>query len=558
MAAGWSAPAQAAWTNPASLSDNISPDGQDVTNDFAAIDDNGDAIIVWVQSDGANKQCFKSEYRNGVWTNPSGLSDNISPSGQDVEGAKVAMDGNGNAIIVWQQSNGTNTQIFKAEYRNGAWTSPSGLSDNISPDGQDATYPWVAMDDNGDALIVWTQSDGANVQIFKAEYRNGAWSYPSGLSDNISIDGTHCYSQVMASMSNNTDALIAWTQNDGAADAQVFIAEYRNDAWTYPTGLSDNLSPDGEDAGYVDTAIDRNGNAIVTWSQSDGANTLVYKSEYRNGAWSNPASLSDPISPGGQNALAPDTAMSSGGDALITWWQNDGANTQIFIAHYNDGAWTYPSSLSDNISPDGQDASAMDVGMDDYNNGIIIWTQSNGSNEMAFASVYHDGAWSNPASLNDYLSPAGQDASNARIAVNGGFNAVASWVQSDGANAQTFKSEYLSYLLTVNSSGAGTGAVTSSPGEISTSGGFSAYPCDPGDVMTLSANPDSGSYFWGWSGGECSGKGDCILTMNAATTLTAEFALSAPAMGAAGTLLLGAGLLGAGLWMRSAKRRRKR
>ncbi len=41
--------------------------------------------------------------------------------------------------------------------------------------------------------------------------------------------------------------------------------------------------------------------------------------------------------------------------------------------------------------------------------------------------------------------------------------------------------------------------------------------------MTLTATPDAGSVFAGWSGGGCSGTGTCILTMNADTTVTATY-----------------------------------
>jgi hypothetical protein len=52
----------------------------------------------------------------------------------------------------------------------GTWTHPSGLSDNISPDGQGANEPQVAMDDNGNAIITWYQFDGSDYQIFMSEY----------------------------------------------------------------------------------------------------------------------------------------------------------------------------------------------------------------------------------------------------------------------------------------------------------------------------------------------------------------------------------------------------
>jgi hypothetical protein len=190
------------------------------------MDNNGNAVITWSQFDGGNRQIFKSEYRNGAWTHPSGLSDNISPDGQGASNPVVAMDDNGSAIITWVQNDGSNMQIFKSEYRNGAWTHPSSLSDNISPDGQDAARPWVGMDDNGSAIITWVQNDGSNMQIFVSEYRNGAWTHPSGLSDNISPDDQNADWPRVA-MDNNGNAIIVWNQNDNNNYEQIFISEYR-------------------------------------------------------------------------------------------------------------------------------------------------------------------------------------------------------------------------------------------------------------------------------------------------------------------------------------------
>lgn len=117
------------------------------------------------------------------WKHPSGLSDNISPGG-DAGNNQVAMDDNGNALIVWEQSDGGKLQIYKSEYRDGEWTHPEDVTENINPDGPDAAdnpqvadegdvgvSPQVAMDTLGNALIVWPQYDGSKTQIFKSEYR---------------------------------------------------------------------------------------------------------------------------------------------------------------------------------------------------------------------------------------------------------------------------------------------------------------------------------------------------------------------------------------------------
>jgi hypothetical protein len=78
------------------------------------------------------------------------------------------------------------------------------------------------------------------------------------------------------------------------------------------------------------------------------------------------------------------------------------------------------------------------------------------------------------------------------------------------------------YTLTVNKGGRCTGVVTSSPEGINC-----GSDCDEayyaGTLIILIGTPDTGSVFDGWSGGGCSGKGQCVLTINANTTVAATF-----------------------------------
>jgi hypothetical protein len=85
----------------------------------------------------------------------------------------------------------------------------------------------------------------------------------------------------------------------------------------------------------------------------------------------------------------------------------------------------------------------------------------------------------------------------------------------------TFEPEGLTYLLTVSRNGSGDGTVTSLPGGINCGVDCSESYLS-GASVELSALPDGGSTFIGWSGA-CSGTGVCTVTMNAARSVTATF-----------------------------------
>jgi len=81
----------------------------------------------------------------------------------------------------------------------------------------------------------------------------------------------------------------------------------------------------------------------------------------------------------------------------------------------------------------------------------------------------------------------------------------------------SFKADTTKYTLTVKKLGTGTGTITNNP---------SGSTFSPGTVVDLTASPDAGSSFAGWSGG-CSGTSPtCRITMNANISVTASFTLS--------------------------------
>jgi len=92
--------------------------------------------------------------------------------------------------------------------------------------------------------------------------------------------------------------------------------------------------------------------------------------------------------------------------------------------------------------------------------------------------------------------------------------------------------------LTVTKAGTGTGSVTSTPIGINC-GVDCTENYNENTVVTLTATPTSNSDFNGWSGAGCSGTGTCVVTMDAAKSVTATFNLKtyllSVALGGSGT-----------------------
>lgn len=90
-------------------------------------------------------------------------------------------------------------------------------------------------------------------------------------------------------------------------------------------------------------------------------------------------------------------------------------------------------------------------------------------------------------------------------------------------NAATFSSSQPAvFSLSVISGGAGAGAVVSQADGIDCASNCEAE-LSAGSELSLTAAPAAGSAFAGWSGAGCAGGGECVLTMDQAKAVSAEF-----------------------------------
>jgi|GEM_PF-677853 len=433
------------WDHPDDLTDDISPENTATAAPQVVINSAGDGIAVWSQSNFLNTQIFMSEYINGEWIHPLGTLDHISPGGQNAFNPQVAISENGDAVITWTQFSGTNFLIYMSEKRNGIWSHPQSLSENISPTSQNAAFPQVAISDNGDTVIVWEQLDGINTQIYLSEYRSNFWFHPAGLGDRESVPGENA---ILAQVSANAtgDAVVAWEQSDGN-HFKIFRSEYRNGSWIRPLNLGDSISPVGSNAVLARTAIADNGDALIVWQQSNGSNSQIYMSENRQGSWSDPIDQMDYISLDGENAATPEVSMNETGESIIVWSQSNGVYSQIYRREYRDLAWSGPQDLSDSISIEDSDANFPVVKINSSGQSIITWTQIDASDYVqVFQSEYYNNSWIDPEFITDHISPAGQSVelgdveSSIDLTLNDEGESFVVWPQVNGSELQIYVS----------------------------------------------------------------------------------------------------------------------
>ena len=175
-----------------------------------AVDVNGNAVAAWTYFDGARYDILVNRY--GV---SSHGWDPVTPSltatatgGGDAP--RVAVDVAGNATVVWAQADAGRYSIWANRLTVGAGWATAVLIE--TDDAGDAALPQVAVDGTGNAIAVWYQSDGTRNDILSNRFTAGSgWGTAAVLEAGA---GTALRPHVAVNASGN--ATVVWDQYDGS------------------------------------------------------------------------------------------------------------------------------------------------------------------------------------------------------------------------------------------------------------------------------------------------------------------------------------------------------
>lgn len=357
----------AKWSPPYRLSDT----GKNAFFASAAADDKGNTIGVWslfnndhfvIQSD--------SKAVNKQWKKPVQISTSSSHLG-DATKPQLAFDQMGNAITVWQQYDGLNNAIFSAyKKEENVWSKPLRLSVS-QPFGMGAIDPQVILDNSGKAIAVWLDDSSSSIQYAIKSLR-GQWSTPINLSDS-----SYRVSAPQLAVDGSGKATVVWAKNNGTNHV---IQAAVIDRYGKPSAPID-LSSQSQDATQPQIAVDSLGNCAAVWQAFNGENTIIQTVvRLANSGWSPTVDLSEI----GQDASEPQIAIDSSGQLVALWKRSDKQNfiVQATTSSLGSTIWSTPVSLS----LPGEDAMTPQMALDSVGNAVAVWQRSNGKNSIIQAS----------------------------------------------------------------------------------------------------------------------------------------------------------------------------
>lgn len=410
--------------------------------------------------------CCSTNTLEAMWSLPIST---ISSTGSNNQ--QIVIDGFGNAYAIWQECDGTNTNIQCAKLpKNGSWSAPITLSS--VPNNITEATPQIAVDPQGDVVAVWVEQDGSKSNVkASVQFSGGLWSMP------VIISSLSSHQTPQVALDSEGNAVAVWVAFNGTNNVIQAARLKYGKSWSAPVVISS----ENVDACSPDVFVDWIGNAVAVWVSQANPNSVIRAASLPYlGPWSTPCTISNisesatepqvvidhmcqataiwksfadshfsiqsatlasgrswspvvDISTSGADAIQADIAVDFDGNLMAVWVQFVGKRSIIKSASRPAGStlWSIPS----NVSSKSKTAYTPQIAFDDWGNAIAVWYKNKGKGSVVLAAMlpYEKKKWSSSV----ILSPSGQTSDCPQVAVDPLGYAVVCWTNETSQVIQT-------------------------------------------------------------------------------------------------------------------------
>ena len=295
MAGGWAFSNWGFWPREGSSPQvAMAPDGEAVV-----VDEHFEAIRAW-------RHTPEEDFAGGTFGEP--VSPEESVCCHRPEAPTVAIDPNGDIVVVWQEQIGDSAETgVYTSFRpsGGSFSPPTLVSQGTSPD--------VAIDADGEETVAWLFDDGTSTVVEAANARmGGPFSSPTRLSG----DGGDA-DNVQVSADPGGDTIVSWTRSNGTATELEAAVRGAGENFPAPDGQGDGTklgeveptAPSEQPRQHI--VMDSAGEALAVWEAPGDA---VQEARLASGQSSFGAAATL-----GTTSAFPWVAMDEAGEAVVDW-----------------------------------------------------------------------------------------------------------------------------------------------------------------------------------------------------------------------------------------------
>lgn len=194
------------------------------------------------------------------------------------------------------------------------------INEHACPNGADQSYPDMSSDGNGNFVVVWQDSRSGNYSsdIYARIYAEGG--FPQGGNFKVNDDtGNATQHDPCVGVDNQMNFVIAWYDSRESAHGDIYAQRFSSDG--NPLGQNFRVTDDTCDALSLNPAIafDNLGNFIIVWHDNRNGDEDVFCQRYSSEGVAAGNNFRVNADTGNDDQYWPDCAFANDGSFIITW-----------------------------------------------------------------------------------------------------------------------------------------------------------------------------------------------------------------------------------------------
>ena len=355
-----------------------------------ASDTNGNFVVVWssLNQDGDGYGVYGQRYNAAGVAQGGEFLINTDLTGNQ-QYAAVAMASDGRFVVAWSTDVGGDPGV-RAQRFDAAGVAQGGQIQVNTNTTNDQLYAGVAMDVNGNFVITWSSinQDTSGYGIFAQRF-DSTGAYVGGeFQVNTTFANDQIYSQV--AMDADGDFVIVWeSEGQDGSGRGIYGQRYSSAGVAQGTEFLVNTTTAGNQT-RASVSMNASGDFGVTWTSADSSGTGIYARAFNSAGvpiWAE--TRINTTTAGNQDYSS--LTVSSNGEAIVAWssfGQDDAASWGVYAQKFTAFATPEDGEFRVNATTTGDQRYAS-VTLNDAGNAVFAWSGNGpGDGDGVFMQQY--------------------------------------------------------------------------------------------------------------------------------------------------------------------------
>ncbi|MBN2089781.1 hypothetical protein JW964_09210, partial [candidate division KSB1 bacterium] len=352
-----------------------------------AMNSNGNYVVVWYDYRNVDPDIFAQRYNSSGVKQGNSFRVNDDSGSSDQYSPAIAVDGSGNFVVVWEDyRNGNRRDIYGQRYSSSGAKQGTNFLVNYNSGSLGQYSPAIAVDGSGNFVVVWEDDRNGNSDIYGQRYSSsGAKQDTNFLINDVSGSIYQGRPEIVVDGSGNF--VVVWSDGRNG-NPDIYGQWYNSSGAKQGTNFLVNDDSGSSDQYSPAIAVDGSGNFVVVWYDERNGNYDIYGQRYGSSGAKQDANFLVNDDSGSSYQSGPEIVVDGNGIFVVVWLDERNGNYDIYGQRYSSSGAKQGTNFLVNDDSGSSWQIVPKIAVDGSGNFVVVWNDYRNGNRDIYGQRY--------------------------------------------------------------------------------------------------------------------------------------------------------------------------